>query len=137
MFIAIPLPNISIDRVVAILVDEKALLSKSLAILDIRPEEQFVKGHIIGAEHYPRILLNRENYETQSMKRVGTQGTLVVCGQIYGASQVVSTLCDRGYNAVLLRGAGFLKATTSSINRNNVRKEVRQRSQMNKHRAWR
>ncbi|VDO25949.1 unnamed protein product [Onchocerca flexuosa] len=104
MFIAVPLPTISIDRVVSILIGEKALLSRSLAILDIRPEEQFVKGHIIGAEHYPRILLSRENYETESMKRVGTQGTLVVCGQIYGASQVVSTLCDRGYNAVLLRG---------------------------------
>ncbi|OZC05231.1 N-acetylglucosaminyl transferase component [Onchocerca flexuosa] len=151
MFIAVPLPTISIDRVVSILIGEKALLSRSLAILDIRPEEQFVKGHIIGAEHYPRILLSRENYETESMKRVGTQGTLVVCGQIYGASQVVSTLCDRGYNAVLLRGgiasetlclknseysAGFLKATTSSINRSNVRKEMRQRNQMNKHRAW-
>ncbi|EFO28240.2 hypothetical protein LOAG_00235 [Loa loa] len=104
MFIAVPLPAISIDRLVAILTDEKALATKPLAILDVRPEEQFVKGHIIGAEHYPRILLSREQYETESMKRVGAQGTLIVCGQVYGAGQVVSTFCDRGYNAVLLRG---------------------------------
>lgn len=38
------------------------------------------------------------------MKRVGTRGTLIVCGQVYGAGQVVSTFCDRGYDAVLLRG---------------------------------
>lgn len=38
------------------------------------------------------------------MKRLGTQGTLIVCGQVYGAGQVVSTFCDRGHNAVLLRG---------------------------------
>ncbi|CAG9541124.1 unnamed protein product [Cercopithifilaria johnstoni] len=180
MFIAVPLPTVSIDRVVAILIDEKALATKPLVILDVRPEEQFVKGHIIGAEHYPRFLLCREHYETESMKRVGTQGTLTVCGQIYGAGQVVSTFRDRGHNAVLLKGdldswrckypegllttandksiklelsklaaqlainrkpaferAGFLKATTSSINRNKVREEMRQRSQTNKRRAWR
>ncbi|VDK89340.1 unnamed protein product [Litomosoides sigmodontis] len=103
MFIGVPLPTISIDRVVAMLTDQEALATKPL-ILDVRPAEQFAKGHIIGAEHYPRFLLCREYYETESMKRVGTQGTLIVCGQIYGAGQVVSTFCDRGHNAVLLRG---------------------------------
>lgn len=88
MFIAVPLPTISIDRVVslskvesaiflniswqqvislfifkicqkfllllieflqvAILTNEKALATKPLIILDVRPEEQFAKGHIIG-----------------------------------------------------------------------------------------
>ncbi|VBB29816.1 unnamed protein product [Acanthocheilonema viteae] len=104
MFNALPSPTISIDGVVAILIDEKALAAKPLVILDVRPEEQFAKGHIIGAEHYPRFLLCREHYETESMKRVGMQGTLIVCGQVYGAGQVVSTFCDRGHNAVLLRG---------------------------------
>lgn len=33
---------------VAILIDEKALTSKPIVILDVRPEEQFAKGHIIG-----------------------------------------------------------------------------------------
>ncbi|KAL3982132.1 N-acetylglucosaminyl transferase component (Gpi1) family protein [Acanthocheilonema viteae] len=180
MFNALPSPTISIDGVVAILIDEKALAAKPLVILDVRPEEQFAKGHIIGAEHYPRFLLCREHYETESMKRVGMQGTLIVCGQVYGAGQVVSTFCDRGHNAVLLRGdlnswrckypkgllttangkavklelsklaaqlainrkpaferIGFLKATTSSINRNSVREEVKQEGQTNKLKAWR
>ncbi|VDN01212.1 unnamed protein product [Thelazia callipaeda] len=96
--------TITIDEVVAIILDEKLQQKMPLAILDIRPEEDFVKEHIIGAEHYPQILLSRERYETESMKRIGVQGKLIVCGEIHGAGRVVSTFCDRGYNALLLRG---------------------------------
>lgn len=30
------------------LIDEEALATKPLVILDVRPEEQFARGHIIG-----------------------------------------------------------------------------------------
>lgn len=114
------------------LIDEKAQKTRPLVILDARPEEQFNKGHIIGgllyfvhiwivikvihtsqknfsAQHYPRILLCREHYETESLKRVGIMGIVIVCGQTCGAAQVVSTFCDRGHNAVLLRGGTLSK----------------------------
>ncbi|MCP9266026.1 Abc transporter atp-binding protein permease wht-3 [Dirofilaria immitis] len=46
-----------------------------------------------------------------------------------GTGKVVSTFYSRERNVVPLRVGGFLKSITSSINKNNVRREVRQRSQ--------
>ncbi|VDM14246.1 unnamed protein product [Wuchereria bancrofti] len=82
---------------VVILIDEKALATKPLVILDVRPEKQFAKEHIIGAEH-SQILISCEHYETEPMRV-----RLTVCGHVYGADEVVSTFCDMGHNVMLLR----------------------------------
>ncbi|VIO86662.1 Uncharacterized protein BM_BM10996 [Brugia malayi] len=65
------------------LTDEKALATKSLVILDVRPEEQIAKEHITKAEYYSRVFLSCDHYETEV--------TLIVCCHVYGTDEVVST----------------------------------------------
>lgn len=77
--------------------------------------------HRFVAEHYPRILLSRDRYENEPLLRAKKNNlSIIVCGEKFGGVDVVCTLYQRGYSAVLLRGSSLhfdeFKSTTFLIN---------------------
>lgn len=60
------------------------------------------------AELFSPFCLSRTKYETPAMIEAKMSGRVVaVCGERYCGGDVVATLCQRGYNAALIR-AGWL-----------------------------
>ncbi|KHN70615.1 hypothetical protein Tcan_14363 [Toxocara canis] len=99
-------PAITIHHLVEVLINEVKTGKHSTLILDARPIEEFHKQHIIGAQHYDKILLSRPRYETEAMLAAKRDGlAVVVCGENFSAADVVSTLQQRDYNAALLRSS--------------------------------
>ena len=70
----------------------------ALRVLDVREPEEWVEGHIEGAQHIPlRELPARLN-------EVSPDQTLVVCKVGARSAQAVAWLTQRGYDAVNLDG---------------------------------
>uniref|UniRef100_A0A0N5ASV9 Rhodanese domain-containing protein n=1 Tax=Syphacia muris TaxID=451379 RepID=A0A0N5ASV9_9BILA len=95
-------PAITIDQAVEILIKKTG--KNVILILDSRPPEEYKKGHIINANLFSPFCLSRTKYETEAMIEAKRNGTVVaVCGERYNGGDVVATLCQRGYNAALIR----------------------------------
>ncbi|KJH49232.1 hypothetical protein DICVIV_04672 [Dictyocaulus viviparus] len=73
-------------------------------IVDVNDHAQYVKEHIITAEHFNRFTLSRNHFETPLLATARLQKrTLVIYGQ--SANMVTSTLHQRDYKAVYLSGS--------------------------------
>ncbi|CAJ0959011.1 unnamed protein product, partial [Mesorhabditis belari] len=72
-------------------------------LLDVNDREMYNNQHIITAEHYNKLLIARLNYESEILAKARKEEkTLVIYGN--GASNVTSTLFQRGFRAILLNG---------------------------------
>ncbi|GMR48185.1 hypothetical protein PMAYCL1PPCAC_18380, partial [Pristionchus mayeri] len=99
-------PLVSIYQLAQSIIDEaecRPSLLSPFIIVDVNDYSYYEKERIIGAYHYNRALLARNYFETSYLSKAKREGKkVVVYGE--GADRVSSTLFQRGFDAVLLRG---------------------------------
>ncbi|KAK6746881.1 hypothetical protein RB195_000244 [Necator americanus] len=99
-------PSIDIHKLVRFLIlrsKGKTTPLKEFIIVDVNDHSEYVKEHIITAEHFNRFLLSRNYFETPLLVDARIEKrTLVIYGE--SASMVTTALHQRGYAAVYLSG---------------------------------
>ncbi|KHJ94382.1 hypothetical protein OESDEN_05692 [Oesophagostomum dentatum] len=99
--------SIDIHKFVRFLIlheERKSTPLHDFVIVDVNDHSQYIKEHIISAQHFNRLLLSRNYFETPLLADARLKNrTLVIYGQ--SANTVTATLHQRGYAAVHLTGS--------------------------------
>ncbi len=70
-------------------------------VVDLRPGEQYAKGHIIDALSLPLAEFKEKSKKLEKMK---TKPLILVCAKGFDSPKIASTLNQQGFHVHILRG---------------------------------
>ncbi len=89
-------PEITVQELNATLGDSE----RETTVIDVRPKNQFEKGHVPGARNYPLEVLPQESERIASLK--GDVAIICTCGRRSLAA--VKQLATKGIKSILVEG---------------------------------
>jgi rhodanese-related sulfurtransferase len=70
-------------------------------VIDLRPADQFAKGHIIDSLSLP---LSEFKEKSKKIEKLKTRPIILVCTKGFDSPKIATTLKTEGYNVHILRG---------------------------------
>lgn len=75
------------------------------AVIDIRPENEFRKSHILGAQHLASEKVNANDFV--ALEKYKDKPIIVVCAAGLSASKTAKAMVKAGFSAVFLLAGGM------------------------------